>query len=351
MAAVSGAKRNEPLRFDDPDATHQHRSGSPLRSRPVQVIRDPERCPRPAPGTVVTIGAYDGVHLGHRTVIATCRRLAVERGLATALVTFDRHPATIVRPESAPSLLTDLDQKIELLSETGVDYVYVLTFDETRANESAEDFVEVVLAECLNAKTVAVGADFHFGHHRRGNVELLRELGRELGFEVVGLDLVGTDGEVAARGEEVSSTRIRRALTDGDLELANRLLGRPFELRGEVVAGDRRGRSWGFPTANVAVPDQMQLPADGIYACWYVRPGGEAHPAAVSLGRRPTIYDEQPYRLLEAHLLGFDGDLYGERAAVRFVARLRGEVKFDSVDALVDQIKVDCDDARRILVG
>jgi riboflavin kinase/FMN adenylyltransferase len=317
----------------------------------VQVIMDPERCPRPDEGTVVTIGAYDGVHLGHRLVIATCRRLAAERGLATAVVTFDRHPATVVRPESAPLLLTDLDQKLELLAPTGVDYVYVLGFDEARSKESAEEFVREVLVGCLNTKVVAVGADFHFGHHRQGNVELLRELGAELGFEVVGLDLVGTDGEIARPGEAVSSTAVRRALAEGDIERANHLLGRHFEVRGEVVDGDGRGRGWGFPTANVVVADGMQLPADGIYAGWYARPNGELHPAAISLGRRPTIYADQAYRLLEAHLLDFDGDLYGERAAVRFVARLRGEEKFDSVDELVDQIRADCDDARRVLIG
>ena len=162
----------------------------------MQVVREPERCPRPDQGTVVTIGAYDGVHLGHRAVIATCRRLAAERGLATAVVTFDRHPATVVRPESAPLLLTDLDQKLELLSATGVDYVYVLAFDEARSKESAEDFVTDVVAGCLNAKVVAVGADFHFGHGRRGNVALLQAMGGDLGFEVVGLDLVGPDGEM-----------------------------------------------------------------------------------------------------------------------------------------------------------
>jgi riboflavin kinase/FMN adenylyltransferase len=317
----------------------------------MQVIREPERCPRPAQGTVLTIGAYDGVHLGHRAVIATCGRLAADRGLATAVVTFDRHPATVVRPESAPLLLTDLDQKLELLGGTGVDYVYVLAFDEARSKESAEDFVTDVLTDCLNAKLVAVGSDFHFGHQRRGNVALLRSMGADLGFEVVGLDLVGVDGRPADAAEQVSSTAVRRALAEGDLDRANRLLGRQYELRGDVVDGDHRGRTWGFPTANVAVPEGMQLPADGIYACWYERETEEAYPAAVSLGRRPTIYADQPYRLLEAHLLEFDGDLYGERASVRFVARLRGEARFDSVDDLVAQIRVDCDTARRLLIG
>jgi riboflavin kinase/FMN adenylyltransferase len=301
---------------------------------------------------VVTIGAYDGVHLGHRAVIAECRRRAAAAGgLATAVVTFDRHPATVVRPESAPLVLTDLDQKLELLAGTGADYTLVITFDEARSKESAEEFVTEVVVGCLNARVVVVGADFHFGHRRRGNVALLREMGADLGFEVVGLDLVGTTGEAAGEAEQVSSTTIRRALAAGDLDTANRLLGRPHEIRGSVVGGDQRGRSWDFPTANVGVPDGIQLPADGIYACWYERPDGEVHPAAVSLGRRPTIYEDQPYRLLEAHLLDFAGDLYGEAARVRFVSRLRGEVRFDSVDDLVAQIGRDVDAARRILLS
>jgi riboflavin kinase/FMN adenylyltransferase len=264
----------------------------------MQVIREPEPCPRPDRGSVVTIGAYDGVHVGHRVVIDTCHRLAAERGLATAVVTFDRHPATVVRPESAPLVLTDLDQKLELLAETGVDYTAVLTFDEARSKEGAEDFVTDVLVGCLNAKAVVVGADFHFGHRRRGNVELLRRMGADLGFDVVGLDLVGTgadgaDGSRDGNDGPVSSTAIRRALADGDLDRANRMLGRPYEIRGTVVQGDLRGRTWDFPTANVDVPSSIQLPADGIYASWYERPTGEIHPSAVSLGRRPTIYDDQ----------------------------------------------------------
>ena len=315
----------------------------------MQVLRDLDECPRPQQGTVVTIGAYDGVHRGHREVIATMQRIADDRSYATAVVTFDRHPASVVRPQSAPRLLTNLDQKLELLEETGVDYALVIHFDEDRSQESAEDFVREVLVGCLNAKLVVVGADFHFGHRRRGNVPLLEEMGRELGFEVIGLALVGQDGAPARDEEQVSSTAIRRALVAGDVALAHKLLGREYEVRGTVERGDARGREWGFPTANVAVPDDILLPADGIYAGWYERPNGERIATAISLGRRPTVYDAQPYRLLEAHLLDWDGDLYGETARVRFVERLRDELKFDSVDALLEQIARDCDDARRRL--
>ncbi|MBA2283605.1 MAG: bifunctional riboflavin kinase/FAD synthetase [Actinomycetota bacterium] len=318
----------------------------------ASVVRHPhDECPRPASGSAVTIGAYDGVHLGHRAVIAELRRRAADRGLESAVITFDQHPARVVRPESAPLQLTALDQEIELLAGTGVDHVVVLTFDEVRAKESAEEFVHEVLVGCLAARLVIVGEDFHFGHERRGNVALLRELGRELGFEVEGLALVGRDGEPADEAEQhVSSTAIRRALVAGDLAAANAMLGRPHEVRGVVRHGDRRGREWGFPTANVEVPDECQLPADGIYAALYERPDGSVHPGAASLGRRPTIYDDQPYRLLEVHLLdGTDFDLYDEPARVRFVERLRGEERFETIESLVAQIAKDCDDARRVL--
>lgn len=313
----------------------------------MQVLRDPGACPAPTEGSVVTIGAYDGVHLGHRTVIAEVRRMAAERGLRSAVVTFDRHPASVVRPDSAPKLLCDLEQKLELLGETGVDVTLVVPFDAARAAESAEDFVRDVLVGCLGAEVVVVGEDFHFGHGRRGNVALLRAMGAELGFEVDGLALRGTDGLPAEA--PVSSTRIRRALLAGELAEANGLLGRPHEVRGTVVHGDARGRELGFPTANVAVPDDILLPADGIYAGWYERPDGPVHATAMSLGRRPTFHDDQTYSLLECHLLGFDGDLYDEPAVVRFVARLRGEVRFDSVDALVAQMGHDCAEAAAVL--
>ena len=317
------------------------------------VVRLPhDACPRPTEGTAVTIGTYDGVHRGHRAVIAELRRRAAERGLSTAVVTFDRHPAEVLRPDRVPRQLTDHAQEVELLASTGVDRVVVLTFDEARSKEPADEFVREVLVECLNVKLVIVGDDFHFGHERKGNVALLTSMGAELGFEVEGLDLVGADGAPAEGPDRVSSTAIRRALDAGDLAVANEMLGRPHEVRGVVGHGDHRGREWGFPTANVAVPELAQLPADGIYAVWFVRPGGSVHPGAASLGRRPTLYDDQPYRLLEVHLLdGVDYDLYDEAVAVRFVERLRGEERFDDVGALVDQIGLDCELARASLAN
>ena len=308
----------------------------------MEVIRDLDACPTPDAGTVVTIGAYDGVHLGHRALIERVRQMARTLDCASAVVTFDRHPATVVRPDSAPKLLTHLDQKLELLAETGVDYTLVVQFDEARSKETAEDFVHEVLVGCLAAKAVVVGHDFHFGHGRGGNVPMLQGMGAQLGFDVLGISLVGGEAPI-------SSTRIRGLLQEGDVAGAAALLGRPHEVRGTVEHGDARGRDLGFPTANVAVPADILLPADGIYAGWYIRPSGARLPAAISLGRRPTFYDAAEKSLLEAHLLDFDGDLYGEPATVQFAARLRGEVKFDSVEALVAQIAADVTATREAL--
>lgn len=315
----------------------------------MQIVRDTSACPDLGEGSAVTIGAYDGLHLGHRAVIDRVRAVAADRSLASAVVTFDRHPASVVRPESAPLLLCDLDQKLELLESTGVDIVVVVGFDEARASETADEFVREVLVECLRARSVIVGADFHFGKGRGGNVALLESLGPDLGFDVLGMDLVDADGSPAANGERVSSTSIRRALAEGDLSTASRMLGRRHEVRGVVAHGDARGRELGFPTANVSVPGSIQLPADGIYAGWFERADGTVHPTAISLGRRPTFYETADASLLEAHLLDFSGDLYDEHVAVRFVERIRGEEKFDSVEALVEQMNRDCDVARAVL--
>lgn len=315
----------------------------------MQIVRDTAACPAVGAGAAVTIGAYDGVHLGHRAVIDRVKAIAAERGLASAVVTFDRHPASVVRPESAPALLCDLDQKLELLESTGIDIAIVITFDADRAAETAEDFVQSVLVDCLGARAIVVGADFHFGRGRAGNVALLEQLGPVAGFDVLGMELVDVTGAPAVEGERVSSTAIRRALAEGDLSTATAMLGRHHEVRGVVAHGDARGRELGFPTANVSVPDNILLPADGIYAGWFERADGSVLPTAISLGRRPTFYENQPYRLLEAHILDFSGELYDETVAVRFVERIRGEAKFDSIDALVTQIGQDCDDCRSVL--
>ena len=294
-----------------------------LTSPVMEVVRELGDCPHPAEGSVVTVGAYDGVHLGHQAVIREVRRRADDLGLRSAVVTFDRHPASVVRPESAPRLLTDLEQKLELLAATGLDRCLVVPFDEARSKEPAEDFVREVLVGCLGAKVVIVGEDFHFGHRRRGHVELLTSMGDELGFEGAGLPLVDAAGNPTGDGDKASSTAIRHALVEGDLATAEAMLGRHHEVRGSVAHGDHRGRDLGTPTANVSVPGDILLPADGVYAGWLERADGSALPAALALGRRPTFYAEAHASLLEAHVLDFDGDLYGEHVKVRFVARLR----------------------------
>ncbi|HEV3451335.1 MAG TPA: bifunctional riboflavin kinase/FAD synthetase [Acidimicrobiia bacterium] len=303
-------------------------------------------------GAVVTIGAYDGVHLGHQAVLRLVRELATGRRQEAVCLTFDRHPAEVVRPGSAPCLLTTLDQKLELLAATGyLDTTVVLAFDEARSRETAEDFVRDVLVARLGARLVVVGSDFHFGHRRHGTVRLLEQMGAELGFEVVGLGLVPVEGD--AEATPYSSTEIRRLLADGRVAAAAAMLGRPprpYELRGAVVTGDGRGRALDFPTANIALPARSCRPADGIYAGTFVAEDGAERPGAISIGRRPTFYEDAPESVLEVHVLDFDGDLIGQSVAVRFVERLRGEDRFDSVDALVRQMRRDVD-ATRAIVG
>ena len=310
----------------------------------MEVLHHPGNCSSRRP-CAVTIGAYDGVHTGHRLVIDRVRRAAAEQGLESAVVTFDRHPASVVRPESAPKLLTDLDQKLELLAETGIDYVLVVHFDEERSHETAEDFVREVLVGCLDVKAVVVGHDFHFGQGRKGNVGLLQDMGAEMGFDVTGLRLFS--GGLGR--DPISSTRIRALLAEGAVGEAASLLGRPHQVRGKVAHGDKRGRLLGFPTANVSLPDYIALPADGVYAGWYRRPDGVPRLAAISLGRRPTFYADQGMQLLECYLLDFDDDLYEEPARVDFVAHLRDQARFESPQALIDQMARDVATTRRVL--
>jgi len=313
----------------------------------VEIINDLSTAAFPGERTVATIGAYDGVHLGHQAVIDHVRRLAAQRSARSVLVTFDKHPATVVRPESAPLLLTDAEQRLELLARTGLDAVALIPFDEQQASESPEAFVQRVLVDCLAVSAVVIGEDFHFGRDREGNVELLGKVGLEADFDVEPLELMSREDGI---DEPVSSTAIRRALAGGDISRANDMLGHPFEVRGVVQQGDQRGRLLGFPTANVEVPSRICLPADGVYAGRYERANGEVHDCAINLGRRPTFYEHAQTSLLEAHLLDFEGDLYEESAKVRFTHFLRSERKFDGVEALIEQLRADIESARTLLI-
>jgi len=295
--------------------------------------------------TAVSVGAYDGIHLGHRKVLSTLSDLAAERGLSRGVVTFDQHPAAVLRPENAPLLLTDQEQRIELFDDIGVDYLYLLRFNEQRAETTDRDFVADVLVGRMNAKLIVVGSNFHFGKARSGSVETLRTFGDEMGFEVIGLDLFSEDDAV----EPISSTAIRRALAGGDIAAANAMLGRNFEVRGEVVQGDERGRLIGFPTANVPFRPGRAWPAKGVYAAWATLQDGSRVPAAVNIGMRPTFHQNAEQPLLEAHLIDYDGDLYGQQLQVEFVQFLRSERRFSGIDEIAEQLKKDVEHARTVL--
>ena len=307
------------------------------------VVTDLSVSPWPNERAVITIGAYDGVHRGHRAVIAQVQARAGELGARSVVVTFDRHPASVIRPDAAPRLLTNPAQKLELLADTGVDATVVVPFSPEQARETPVDFVERVIVNALRTQAVIVGSDFHFGHMRQGNITLLREMGERHDFTCEPVVLVPRADGV---DEPISSTAIRRALAGGEIETATRLLGRAFEVRGTVVTGDQRGRTIGFATANVEIPNGMCLPSDGVYAGLYRRPDGSEHACAINLGRRPTFYVNAEHSLLEAHLLDFAGDLYGEDAAVTFVAFLRSEKQFAGIDELKTQLKLDVEHAR-----
>jgi riboflavin kinase/FMN adenylyltransferase len=311
----------------------------------MQVIRDDQPSDS-SKRSVVTIGAYDGVHRGHQAVIGQVRKEAQQLGCQSVVVTFDKHPASVVRPASAPKLLTDLDQKLELLQQTGIDATLIVEFNRERSTEDPALFVKRVLVDTLRARVVVVGEDFHFGFNRGGNVAMLRELGKQFDFQVEPVKLIARPDGVE---EPVSSTSIRRALAGGQVEIATNLLGRAYEMRGVVVNGDKRGRSIGFPTANVEVPNAMCLPADGVYAGRFRCDDGSVHACAINLGRRPTFFEHADHSLLEAHLLDFSGDLYGQKVSVTFEHFLRSERKFDGLEAIKTQLQLDVAAARLAL--
>lgn len=302
--------------------------------------------------SIVSVGTYDGVHLGHRRIMENLRERAEAEDARSVVVTFDRHPLSLLRPEIAPLRLSDSVTQRRRFSESGIDLLYVLTFDEVRSMEDADAFIDDVLVRDLHASCVMVGSDFRFGHGRRGDVALLTSAGIEKGFTTVGIPLT-TVGEFLPESEDrdlpVSSSLIRRYLSTSRLDLANQLLGAAHCVSGIVVGGDRRGGGQlGYPTANLDVPLTMAIPSDGIYAGYLIdRNEGIRHSAAISVGTRPTFY-EDGVRLIESFVLDFDGDLYGHEIEVVFHTLLREQRRFASVTELVDQIAIDVEQTRAL---
>jgi riboflavin kinase/FMN adenylyltransferase len=314
-----------------------------------------------APGgwgrAVVTIGVFDGVHKGHQQIIGHTVKRATELGVRSVVVTFDPHPSEVVRPGSHPAVLTEPAHKAELIEALGADVLCVIPFTVDFSRLSAEAFVHDVLVEHLHATLVVVGENFRFGHKAAGDVDLLRRLGRTFGFGVEGAPLVADDrrltdpAQVPARdnGTVFSSTYIRACVDAGDVEAAARALGRPHRVEGVVIRGDGRGRDLGFPTANLLTSAHAAVPADGIYAAWLVRERHEPRMVAASIGTNPTFSGRE--RRVEAYVLDFDGDLYGERVALDFVGRLREMRRYPGVEPLVAQIQEDVAQARALLSG
>ncbi|HUF40059.1 MAG TPA: bifunctional riboflavin kinase/FAD synthetase [Anaerolineales bacterium] len=292
-------------------------------------------------GAWLTIGVYDGVHIGHQAILTELVSGAGAAGRPAVVVTFDPHPAAVLHPENAPRMLTTAGERAALLGELGVDHVVIQRFDLDLSRQTARDYA-ARLKDRTGLERLLVGYDFAMGRDRGGDVPALRALGAEIGFDLQVFDPV-TNGETA-----VSSSRIRRTLSEGRVREAGRMLGRPYAVSGPVVTGAQRGRSIGIPTANVAVPAEKLVPAAGVYAC-RVTAGGSSFRAATNIGFRPTFEGGETVTTVEAHLLDFDGDLYNQVVEVAFVERLRDEMKFSGVEALVARIRADILQAREVL--
>ena len=313
----------------------------------MRVVAGSQALGAPLRRGVVTVGNFDGLHVGHREILRIVTERARARGGEAAVYTFEPHPRKVLRADVPPKLLTTLEQKLELIASEGVDVTVVEPFDREFARQSAVEFVRDVLYARLRPEEVYVGYDFRFGHDREGSMRTLTEMGPHLGFAVTIVP------EVTVGGRDVNSTRIRELLAEGLVEDAGNLLGRPYAVRGRVVEGDRRGRTLGFPTVNLA-PENEVLPAVGVYAGRLRRldagAGEAALPAVVNVGRRPTVRPDDPV-LAEAHVIDWSGDLYGQRVELAFLHHLREERRFPDLEALRLQIGRDRDLARARLAA
>lgn len=304
------------------------------------------RLPAHCSGLAVSIGVFDGVHRGHRSLLAGLVAEASGSGLTPAVATFDPHPLAVLAPDRAPRMLTSIAHRLEILEELGIGVAGVMPFGAIREME-ADRFITEVLLERLDAELVLVGENFQFGRGGAGSPDTLRRAGARHGFAVSVIGLLQDGHSPGDRDTPVTSSRIRRCVAEGRTAEAARLLGRPFELRGEVIEGDRRGRLLGIPTANLEIPSHMSIPVNGIYAAW-AEVDGSTHAAALNIGVRPTFGEGR--LITEAHLLDFSGDLYGKEMRLGFVGdRIRPELSYPSVDELMAQVERDIAEVRRLL--
>ncbi|MCX2747460.1 bifunctional riboflavin kinase/FAD synthetase [Arthrobacter sp. MI7-26] len=325
----------------------------------VHIWNDPTEVPEDFGPSVVTIGNFDGVHRGHQQVLAQLLRTAEQHGARSVVVTFDPHPALVHRPDSAPELIMGLQDKLDALADAGVDAVLVMKYNLALAGMTPEEFVGTVLLDGLHAAHVVVGHDLRFGAGNSGDVGTMQELGRDLGFGVHVVNEFGAEGfpvhDDGGTDRRCSSTWVREALAEGDVETAAAVLGRPHRMRGEVVHGAARGRALGFPTANLDHGATGYVPADGIYAGWLIDGPGNRWPAAISVGSNPTF--DGVSRQVEAHVIDRpeeaveDFNLYGQTVVVEFAARLRGMVAYRGPEALVDQMRLDVIQAHDLLLN
>ncbi|MHB8512969.1 MAG: bifunctional riboflavin kinase/FAD synthetase [Actinomycetota bacterium] len=299
-----------------------------------------EEIPSSLKPTAISIGVFDGMHTGHQMILREVIERATQINATPGVVTFDRHPLELIAPGKEPALITTVAQRASAMDELGLGFVLILKFDPELRSLRADEFVRKILVEGLDVRHVVVGSNFRFGFNHEGTVETLEDLGEKFGFEVEVFSLLGGS-------DTISSTLIRRQIAEGQIEKVTQELGRPFRIEGVVEHGAKRGKGLGFPTANLRIEHKMAIPKIGVYAGWLIIDGAR-HPAVVNVGLNPTFETRQT-PIVEAHVLDFDGDLYGKTVELEFTHRLRDELRFDGPDPLIKAIEDDIARARQLL--